>query len=318
MSIKIIGMGKSIPKKCVTKDDLASFLETDDEWIVSRTGISTRHICTSETLIELSVSASKQALEKANLTAGDIDLIICTTISGDYRTPALACGAAEQIGATCPAFDINTACTGFVYALDVASAYIQSGKAKNILIICAEMMSTQVDWTDRNTCILFGDGAAATVVTAGNALKYISLSAIPDTTILSLPQDTGNSPFIKNKIERSYLQMQGQEVFKFAVKIVGTDVKQALETLNISPDQIDYYILHQANKRIIDSIRTKLRQPEEKFPVNINKYGNLSSVSVPLLLSEMLEEGKIKKGDKLFISAFGAGLTAGSCVMIWE
>jgi len=318
MSIKITGMGRGIPQKTVSNDDLAKFLDTDDEWITTRTGIKTRHVCTTESLTDLSVTASNQAIKNANIPLGSIDLIICATISGEYRTPSHACTVAKQLGVSCPAFDINAACTGFVYALDMAAAYIETKRAKHILIICAEMMSSQADWTDRNTCILFGDGAAACMVTKGNALKYMSLSAIPETTILNLPTDTGNSPFITNKKDKSYLYMQGQEVFKFAVNIVAKDVKEALESLNISPEQIDYYILHQANKRIIDSIRVKLKQPEEKFPININKYGNISSVSVPLLLSEMLEEGKIKKGDNLFISAFGAGLTAGSCILEWE
>ena len=318
MSLKILGMGKGIPERCVSNDELTGFLDTNDEWIITRTGIKTRYLCTHETLTDLSATASKQALKNANLSANDIDLFICTTIGGDYRTPSHACAVALQIGTKCPAFDLNAACTGFVYALDVASAYLEAGKAKNILIVCAEMMSTQVDWNDRNTCILFGDGAAACIVTTGNALKYISLSAIPETTILRLPDDTGNSPFVTTKVPKSYLQMQGQEVFKFAVRIVGVDVKEALEELSLTPEQIDYYILHQANRRIIDSIRTKLKQPEEKFPINIDKYGNVSSVSLPLLLCDMLEEGKIKQGDTLFLSAFGAGLTAGSCIMVWE
>jgi len=316
--VKIIGTGIGIPEKTVTNDELASFLDTDDEWIVTRTGIKTRHVCTYESLTDLSVTASKQALEKANLSSNDIDLIISSTLGGEYRTPSHACTVAEQLGIICPAFDINAACTGFVYALDVAAAYIETKRAKNILIICAEMMSSQADWSDRNTCILFGDGAAACIVTKGNALKYMSLSAIPETAMLNLPADTGNSPFIKNKKGKSYLYMQGQEVFKFAVNIVSNDVKQALAALDMTPEQIDYYVLHQANKRIIDSIRAKLKQPEEKFPINIANYGNISSVSVLLLLSEMLDDGRIKRGDKLFISAFGAGLTAGSCILIWE
>ena len=318
MSIKILGMGKGIPEKCVTNDDLAEFIETDDEWIVTRTGIKTRYVCTSESLTDLSVTASTQALNKAGLTTSDIDLIICATLGGDYRTPSHACSVAEQLGTNCPAFDINAACTGFVYALDVASCYLDSGKVKNILIICAEMMSTQVDWNDRNTCILFGDGAAATVVTAGNALKFLSLSATADTAILNLPADTGNSPYINTKKEKDYLHMQGQEVFKFAVNVVGPDMEKALETLDMTPGQIDWYLIHQANKRIVDSIRRRLKQPEEKFPINIGKYGNISSVSIPLLLYEMLEEGKLKTGDITFMSAFGAGLTAGSCIMVWE
>ena len=318
MSLKIIGMGKSIPERCISNNNLAEFLDTEDEWIVTRTGIKTRYICSHEDLTGLSVIAAKQALDESNLTVNDISLVICATLGGDYRTPSHACTVAELLGTACPAFDINAACTGFVYALDIASAYLETGKAENILIICAEMMSSQVDWNDRNTCILFGDGAAACVVTAGKALKYMSLSAIADTKILNLPADTGNNPFVAEKKEKGYLQMQGQEVFKFAVGIVGKDVKQALETTELSPDQIDYFILHQANKRIIDSIRVKLKQPEDKFPINIDKYGNLSSVSIPLLLGEMLDEGKIKSCDTLFISAFGAGLTAGSCILVWE
>ena len=316
--IKIIGIGKGIPERCVTNDELAGFLDTDDEWIVTRTGIKTRYVCTDESLTGLSVTASKQAMEKAGLSASDIDMMICTTLGGDYRTPSLACTVAEQIGTSCAAFDINAACTGFVYALDMASNYIALGKAKYILIICAEMMTNLVDWNDRNTCILFGDGAAACVITGGNALRYSSLSAIADTNILKLPTDMGNSPFITHKKSKSYLYMQGQEVFKFAVNIVGTDVRLALETMKITPDDVDYYLLHQANKRIIDSARVRLKQPEEKFPMNIGKYGNVSSVSIPLLLGEMLEDGKIKPGDTLLVSAFGAGLTAGCCVLVWE
>ena len=318
MSLKIIGMGKGVPERCVTNDELAGFLDTDDEWIVTRTGISTRYVCTHESLTDLSVVASRQAIDKAKLSASDIDLIICSTIGGDYRTPALACSVAELIGTECPAFDINAACTGFIYALETATGYFAIGKAKNILIICAEMMTSHADWNERNTCVLFGDGAAACVVTTGDALKYISLSAIPDKTILNMPANTGNSPYMENKVEKGFLHMQGQEVFKFAVNIVGPQIEQALGALNITAEQIDWYVVHQANKRIIDSIRRKLRQPEDKFPVNIGKYGNLSSVSIPLLLYEMLDEGKIKPGDTLFMTAFGAGLTAGSCIMVWE
>ncbi|MDR2569260.1 MAG: ketoacyl-ACP synthase III [Oscillospiraceae bacterium] len=317
-NLKIIGMGRGVPDRRVFNDELAGFLDTDDSWISSRTGIKSRYVCTYETLTELSVTASRQALSKAGLEAHNIDLVLCVTLGGDYVTPSLACSVAEQISATCPAFDINAACTGFVYALDVASVYLAAGRAKNILIICAEMMSSLVDWNDRNTCILFGDGAAACVVTVGDFIKYMSLSTIADTSILNLPSGSGNSPFIKSKKEKGFLQMQGQEVFKFAVNVVERDLLQALDALDMALEQIDWFLLHQANKRIINSISRKLRQPEDKFPVNIDKYGNLSSVSIPLLLDEMLDEGKIKSGDTLFLSAFGAGLTAGSCIMVWE
>ena len=318
MSLKIIGIGKGIPQKCVSNDQLAGFLDTSDEWIISRTGIKTRYVCTDETLTDLAATAAMQALQKSRLAADDIDLMICSTLEGDFRTPSLACCIAERIGTKSPAFDINAACTGFIYALEIADSFLHTGKAKNILIVCAEMMSKYADWNDRNTCVLFGDGAAACVVANGNALRYINLSCSADMSILNLPTDTGNSPFITEKKGSSFLHMQGQEVFKFAVNAVEAEIKQALDTLAISPEQIDWFVLHQANKRIIDSARTKLHQPEAKFPVNIDQYGNISSASIPLLMFEMLEKGQLKPGDTLFMSAFGAGMTAGSCVMVWE
>jgi 3-oxoacyl-[acyl-carrier-protein] synthase-3 len=224
----------------------------------------------------------------------------------------------QQLGAKCPAFDVNAACSGFVYALDVAKCYINSGSAKNVLIISAEVLSRHIDWTDRNTCILFGDGAGACVVTEGNALKYSKLGANGNVEPLFLKAGTGNNPFAAESIDMGYLQMQGQAVFKFAVKTVGEEAHLAFTTLGITADEVDYFILHQANKRIIDGIRTRLRQPPEKFPMNIDKYGNMSAASIPVLLDEMLCEGKIKPGDKIVMIGFGAGMTTGTCVMTWE
>ena len=317
MGLKILATGKAVPKNIVTNQQLCSFLDTSDEWITSRTGIKSRYITSEETLTDLSVNAAKQALVKSTLTVSDIDLIICSTTCGDYVFPSLACCVAERLESSCPAFDINSACSGFMYALDIADGYISSGKAKNILIICAEMMSKLVDWTDRSTCVLFGDGSAACIVTAGSALKYLHLTATGNTTVLNLPIGGGNNPF-KEKTQTGYAYMQGQEVFKFAVSMAESESKLALNTLHMTTDDIDYFVLHQANKRIIESTRTRMKQPVEKFPINIERYGNISSVSVPLLLDEMLEEGKIKKGTRLLLTAFGAGLTTGTCVMIWE
>ena len=318
MSLKIAGLGKGIPKRRVTNDELSDFLDTSDEWIVTRTGIKSRHVCTDENLTGLASDAALQAIENSGLSSGDIDLIMCSTIGGDFRTPSLACCVAERLGAECPAFDINAACSGFIYALEIASGFLAAGKAENILIVCAEMMSTQMDWNDRNTCVLFGDGAAACVAVKGSALKYVDLFATANTSVLNLPTGTGNSPWAATKRENGFLHMNGQEVFKFAVGIIESGIKKALGALKMPLEQIDLFLLHQANKRIIDFARTKLRQPEEKFPVNIDKYGNLSSVSIPLMLLDMLEDGAIKPGDTLFMSAFGAGLTAGSCIMVWE
>ncbi|MCL1851701.1 MAG: ketoacyl-ACP synthase III [Peptococcaceae bacterium] len=318
MSLKIVGTGKGIPARSVTNQELSDFLDTSDEWIVSRTGIKSRNICSHETLSDLSAAAARQALEKSHLLANEIDLIICSTIEGDFRTPSLACCLSHDLGTMCPAFDVNAGCTGFIYALEVASSFLAAKKANNILIVCAEMMSTHMDWTDRNTCVLFGDGAAACVVTNGNALKYLDLSVTANPAVLNIPSGTGNNPFVSKPRENGFVNMRGQDVFKFAVGAVETGLKQALHALNVSTEQIDLFLLHQANKRIVDSIRTKLQQPEEKFPINIERYGNLSSASIPLLLFELLEENKIKSGDTLFMSAFGAGLTTGNCVMVWE
>ncbi|MCL2071423.1 MAG: ketoacyl-ACP synthase III [Oscillospiraceae bacterium] len=318
--MKIIGFGKGIPARCVSNDDIAQFLDTSDEWIFTRTGIKTRYVCTTETLTDLSVTAANGALEDAKLNPDDIDLIICATLGGDYGTPSLSCCIAEGIGAKCPCFDVNAACTGFIYALELASGFISSGKAKNVLIVSAEMMSAKTDWSDRNTCVLFGDGAAGCVVTAGNAVKYINLSsaAMPNSTVLNMPNGTGNSPFTKEQKSSGFLHMQGQEVFKFVVNIVESELKLVQERTGLSPAQIDLFLLHQANKRIIDFTGAKLKQPPEKFPCNIQRYGNLSSASIPLLLFETVKSGQIKPGDTLLLCAFGAGLTAGTCVIVWE
>ena len=318
MSLKIIGMGKGIPEKSITNDDLAAYLDTSDEWIFSRTGIRSRHVRTWETQTDLSAAAAREAIEKSGLAASAIDLVICSTLGGDYVTPSLACCVSERLGIKCPAFDVNAACSGFIYTLDIASCYLSAGKAQNILIVCAESMSTWVDWNDRNTCVLFGDGAAACVAVSGNAIKHLHLSSDPSTTLLNIPAATVNSPFFENKVENGVLYMRGQEVFRFAINTIEAEMKQALHTLDMAPEDIDWFLLHQANKRIIDAARTRLKQPVEKFPVNMAEYGNLSSVTIPLMMSGMLDEGKIKPGDVLFMAAFGGGLTFGSCVMVWE
>lgn len=318
MSIKIIATGSALPEKSLTNTELAELVETNDEWIRSRTGISSRHVCTDETISDLAASAATKALAKSGLKVEDIDLILCSTISGDYTTPSLSCIVGLRLGAKCPAIDLNAACAGFTYALDVAAAYIETKRAKNVLIVSAEMMSKHIDWTDRNTCVLFGDGAGAAIVTEGNALKYMHLVAEPNIPFLYLEGKTGNSPFYKHNVEEGYLKMDGQEVFKFAVTTIEREVKAAVEALGITKDDIDFYILHQANMRILKTAQDRLKEPESKFPSNIHDTGNMSSATIPVLLDQLLDAGKIKKGDTLFMSAFGAGLTAGSCVMVWE
>lgn len=318
MSIKILATGSALPEKSLSNVELAEMVETNDEWIRSRTGISSRHVCVDETLSDLAATAAAKALAKSGLDVGEIDLILCSTISGDYTTPSLSCIVGLRLGAKCPAIDLNAACAGFTYALDVAASYIETGRAKNVLIVSAEMMSKHIDWTDRNTCVLFGDGAGAAIVTKGSALKYMHILAEPNIPFLNLEGKTGNSPFYQHSVKEGYLKMDGQEVFKFAVTMIEKEVKAAVEALGITKDDIDFYILHQANMRILKTAQERLKEPESKFPSNIHHTGNMSSATIPVLLDELLEAGKIKKGDTLFMSAFGAGLTAGSCVMVWE
>jgi len=318
MSLKIIGTGMALPEKRVSNEDLSAFLDTSDQWIIEKTGIKNRFICTKESLTDLAETAGRTALEKAGLKPSDLDLILCSTISGDYTTPSLACCVSQRLSATCPALDLNAACSGFIYALDAAAAYLNSEKAKNILIISAEMMSKHIDWNDRATCVLFGDGAGACVVTKGTALRYINLTADGEIRPLHLKTGTGNNPFRKINEAQEPFVMEGQEVFKFAVQSIEKEVARALDTLALTAKDIDYFLIHQANQRILDSARIRMKQPDNKFPANIHQTGNISSASIPILLDEMLSEGKIKTGDTLLLTAFGAGLTTGTCVMIWE
>lgn len=318
--MKIIGMGKKLPQLSVSNETLAAFLETSDEWITSKTGIKTRMICTTESLTDLAEAAARNALENTGLAPSDIDMLICATVTGDYIMPALACSVSERFGVKCPAFDINAACTGFVYALDTADSFIKAGKAENILIICADMMSRIVDWNDRASCILFGDGAGACVVTRGDSLKYIRTITDPQIKPLFAKAGQGNNPFVSRETQNvsyRFLQMQGQNVYKFAVKTIEKEINLALSALKTEVSDVDYFILHQANARIIEGARVRLKLPQEKFPMNIQKYGNMSAASLPVLLAEMAEDGRIKPGNTLMLIGFGAGMTAGTAVLEW-
>ena len=314
--IKIIGTGRKLPSRAVLNDELAAMVDTSDEWISSRTGIKNRYVCTEENLTDLAEGAARIALEKANLSPQKIELIICPTIAGDYSFPSLACCLAERLGVKCLAFDINAACSGFVYSLEIAEAFIS--KYKNILIVGADMMSRLIDWNDRTTCVLFGDGAGACVVTSGGALKYIRSNADPNAEILFAKSRPGNSPFSNEETAGGFTVMQGQDVYKFAVLSVASEIKLSLEKLNLTAENIDYFVLHQANNRIIDGVRMRLKQPPEKFPTNIAKYANTTAATIPILLDEMLEEKKLKPGDTIMMVGFGAGMTTGTCVMVWE
>ncbi|HPO04816.1 MAG TPA: beta-ketoacyl-ACP synthase III [Bacillota bacterium] len=315
MSFQIIGTGRAHPEFVLDNEMLSKVVDTNDEWIVTRTGINTRYVSTDETITELSVKAAKKALVKASLTGKDLDLILCSTMKGDYACPSLACLVQRDIGADCPAVDLNAACSGFMYALDQADAYISSGKAETILIIAAEMMTRHLDWTDRATCVLFGDGAGAVVVRKGDGLKSIIITAKGDDQLLVIGNTFCKSPYGRQIDIDPEFRMKGGEVYKFAVTSVLRDVKEVMKTAGVKTKDIKMMIPHQANLRVFQAAKEKLGFTDEQLAVGIDHYGNTSSASIPLMLDELIEAGKIKQGDLIVLTAFGGGLTTGACVM---
>ena len=296
---------------------LEKFLETSDEWITERTGIKARSVISTERLEDLACEAAQRALEDANLTVNDIDFIICSNVVNEYVTPALSCIIQGKLGAKCPTVDINAACAGFIFAMDMADDKLKANKAKNILIVCAEEPSRMVSWQNRSTCVLFGDGAGAAVVTAGDELKAIRLTTESLTDVLYYQRRLEPTPYIDKDETFEPLVMRGREVFKHAVSSSNKDIKTLLNETGLEPNDIKYYVLHQANKRIIDSIRNFLGVDEERVPHNVERYGNISSAALPALLDELNRGGKLQKGDKLVFSAFGAGFTTGACIIEW-
>lgn len=315
--MKIIGTGSAHPTCAVSNEMLEQFLETTDEWITERTGIKERCVISSEKLEDLAVEAANKALENAGLTAADIDFLICSNVVNEYVTPALSCIIQGKIGATCPTVDINAACAGFIYALDMAEDKLQCKKAKNILIVCAEEPSRMVSWQNRSTCVLFGDGAGAAVVTEGDQMKAIRLTTSSLTEVLYYQRSLEPTPYISKEENFEPLVMKGREVFKHAVTNSCRDIKKLLNETGLNPEDIRYYVLHQANRRIIESIRGFLGVDEERVPHNVERYGNISSAALPALLDELNRTGKLQKGDKLVFSAFGAGFTTGACIIEW-
>ncbi|MGI5898421.1 MAG: beta-ketoacyl-ACP synthase III [Christensenellales bacterium] len=314
--MRIIGTGGAAPELIVTNDDLAAFLDTSDEWISTRTGISRRRVMSGESLEILGAKAAERAIEMSGLDISDIDYLICTNVINKYITPGLGCIIQGILGLDCPSVDLNGACAGFVYALQMANGLLATGCARNVLIVSAEANSQLCDWTDRSTCVLFGDAAGAVVVTGGGEVSF-KMSSVPDKEVLYARNPPGNSPY-SQKHEREYLHMNGQEVYKFAVSSAVRDIRELLEKSGMNPDDIGHYILHQANLRISESARKRLDQPAEKFPSNIGEYGNTSSASVPLLLDELNRQGKLLDGENIIMSAFGAGLVTGTCLLRWN
>lgn len=317
MKMKISGTGSALPKKIVTNEMLSQFLDTSDEWIRTRTGISERHVISDEKLEDLAIEAALKALDNADMKADDLDFIICSNVVNEYITPQMSCIIQGGIGAECPCLDLNCACAGFIYALEMAESLYKAGKVRNVLVVCAEEPTRMADWNDRRTCVLFGDGAGAVVLTPGDNIKSIKLSAASSTDKLWQFRTLQPTPYINKEEIDVPLQMKGQEVYKFAVKAASRDISRALEETGIDKDEVDYFLLHQANVRIIDAIQEYMDQPKEKFPVNISNHGNSSSSSCPILLDECNAKGLFKTGDIVAMSAFGAGFVSGAVVFEW-
>ena len=316
--MKIIGTGRARPEFTLTNDMLSEIMDTSDQWIKERTGIRKRQIITSEELEDLAAESAKKALENAGMTANNIDYIICSTSAYEYVVPSLSCIVEGMIGADCPCIDVNAACTGFIYAIDLAESLLVARKdINNILIICADQPTRMVDWTDRSTSVLFGDGAGSIVVTKGNKLKSIKVNSKSNVGILKYKRCLEPTPFITKDEKDAPLSMSGQDVFKNAVSASVSDIKSVMESAEITKESIDYYIVHQANIRIIDSIRHHLDEDPVKFPHNIENYGNTSSASIPILLDELNRTDCFSEGDIIVFSAFGAGFTSGACVIEW-
>lgn len=320
MTTRIIGTGSCLPETVVTNDFLSTIMDTSDEWITTRTGIRERHLVKDETTTSLAIGAAKQALAAAGVAPAELDLIIVGTVSGDHVTPSTACEVQAGLGAVnAAAFDINAACSGFLFGLHTVDAYIRSGMCRTALVIGAESLSRIMDWNDRSTCVLFGDGAGAAVVRADETglLAYEQGTDGEKGKHLCCPNRTNNNPLIQTDKTLGYTRMDGQEVYKFAVTYVPASILRVLEEAKLQPEDIKYYILHQANLRIIKSVAKRLKLDEDRFPISLDHCGNISAASVPILLDEVNKKGMLQKGDKLILSGFGGGLTWGTCLIEW-
>ncbi len=322
INVGIIGMGKVLPQKVLTNFDLEKIVDTNDEWITTRTGIKERRIVDeNSSTSDLATEAAQNALKNAGVSAEEIDLIIVATITPDYKLPSVASIVQSNIGAKNAAtFDLNAGCSGWVYSIATANAFIQSGFYEKILVVGAETLSTITNWQDRTTCILFGDGAGASVVAKIDEPGFFAFDLGTDGQVEPLyAPGSGSKKLVAEPIPgcTNKVFMIGKDVFKFAVKVQSKSILKLLEKLDMDINEVDLFIPHQANKRIIESACERLNITQDKFMVNLDKYGNTSAASIPLALTEAVEQGKIKKGDTVCVCGFGAGLTWASGIMKW-
>ncbi len=322
--VGIIGVGKYLPEKILSNNDLEKMVDTSDEWITTRTGIKTRHLVSDgQASSDLAINAAKEALEDAGILAEDLDLIIVATITPDMEFPSTACFLQRGLGAKKAAsFDVSAACSGFVYALVTAQQFLLCGTYKNALIVGSEVLSSITDWQDRNTCVLFGDGAGAAVLAPVASGGIISTYLGSDGTLsdlLMLPGGGSRIPATHKSIDNRlhYIKMRGNELYKLAVKIMVNSAREAIKLAGLESKDVDWVIPHQANVRILMSMANKLGISQEKIYLNIDKYGNMSSASTAIALCEAIKSGCIKKGNIVLIDAFGGGLVWGACVIKW-
>jgi 3-oxoacyl-[acyl-carrier-protein] synthase-3 len=320
--MRIAGTGKAVPSKVVTNDDLSKMVETNDEWIAARTGIRERRILEEgRSSSDLAAEAALAACRTASVEPKDLDCIICATVTPDMPMPAVAVSVQQKIGASCPAFDVSAACAGFIYGLSIGDAFGKNGQFKRVMVIGVEVLSRLVDWTDRNTCVLFGDGAgAALLVPSSDDRGILSTHLFADgagVRFLNIPGGGCLEPTSAKTLaeKRHFVKMEGKPIFTNAVKNISRAALVALEANGVSIDQIDQVVAHQANLRILEGVAERTGVPFSKFYLNIHKYGNTSSASIPIALDEAAGEGRVKQGDLVLMAALGAGLSWGSALV---
>lgn len=324
MRARIAGTGSYVPKQVLTNTDLERMVATSDAWIMERTGIRERRIAApGEACSDLGTAAAERALEAAGVAAADVDMVLVATCTGDHLLPSTACLIQHRLGATrAAACDLSAACCGFIYALAVGEAYVKTG-ARHVLVIGSEVMSLLTDWTDRNTCVLFGDGAGAVVLSPANEGRGILSAHLHSDgnlwDLICVPGGGSRMPPSEKMLAEGlqYLKMKGNETFKVAVKTLEEAAREALSSNGLTVDDLDLYVPHQANIRIIQAVASRLGLPMEKVVLNLDRYGNTSAASIPLALDEAVQAGRVKPGDVILMEAFGAGLTWASAVIRW-